>query len=705
MPGVQPKEGDEYWCLNVELPSEPLNLVAIEPHADQKVVHHMLLFGCRSPAQKETVYTCGMQSQGSCQEGAAAPLYGWGRDAPGLRFPPGMAVQVGAGTGFRMFILEVHYLRPLGEPDTASGLTLHLSRLGKPHAAGLMSFAADFTIPPRSPSFPVSIDCCVDSMLPVHAFAMRVHTHSLGRAVTLQRGAGEGRQTLAERDPREPQAFYNLPHGSVQLPRGTWLRGTCLFNSSEKAEGTRAGSTSDDEMCNVYLMVYGELPYQSLCGPPVDRAPGHLPPAERPIRRDSRWSLSRADVGQVAAVEAAEGGRLWVLHRGSRVWDEHSFDERTNRINHRDPIEEECVLEVDSATGSVVRSWGAGQFFMPHGLTADHMGTLWIADAGLHQVLHFSAEGTLLLQLGERLTPGDSDGRFCKPTQVAVATDGSVYVADGYCNARVLHFSRKGHLLGKLEPSDSDGSMGPLSVPHSLALDECAGLLLVADRQRSLVRAFRVGSDGGDAEALELALDTSEFGHPYGLAPGPYGSSVALLWEAPGRTYAMELKTGRDPGGKATLDAVSTWELTSKQPEADAPHDVALIPAPLDEERVAERGIDLFVAETAADGKGALVRHEWELPAATEVGRGPTDEDGDPDIIIQDSVDLGKAIGELYLYGLPFALLFAGVALFLWRRLGSMEHVPLGEDGTETELVDAGDVPGLMIWLPESAAA
>lgn len=45
MPGVTTDSMDEYHCVNVELPDEPLNLVEIESLSDQGLVHHMLLWG------------------------------------------------------------------------------------------------------------------------------------------------------------------------------------------------------------------------------------------------------------------------------------------------------------------------------------------------------------------------------------------------------------------------------------------------------------------------------------------------------------------------------------------------------------------------------------------------------------------------------------------------------------------------------------
>jgi hypothetical protein len=47
------------------------------------------------------------------------------------------------------------------------------------------------------------------------------------------------------------------------------------------------------------------------------------------------------------------------------------------------------------------RRWGADLFAMPHGLTIDDHDNVWVTDVALQQVYKFSADGRLLLTLGE----------------------------------------------------------------------------------------------------------------------------------------------------------------------------------------------------------------------------------------------------------------------------------------------------------------
>lgn len=50
------------------------------------------------------------------------------------------------------------------------------------------------------------------------------------------------------------------------------------------------------------------------------------------------------------------------------------------------PIIEDTILALDPHTGSVLHSWGAYAFYMPHGLTVDHHDNVWVTDVAKHQV-------------------------------------------------------------------------------------------------------------------------------------------------------------------------------------------------------------------------------------------------------------------------------------------------------------------------------
>lgn len=91
----------------------------------------------------------------------------------------------------------------------------------------------------------------------LHVFACRVHAHARGVVNSGYRVRNETNWTeLFIGDPQWPQTFY--PTKSVfDVEKGDALVGSCTYQNNE----TRligAGSTHDDEMCNVYLMYYTE---------------------------------------------------------------------------------------------------------------------------------------------------------------------------------------------------------------------------------------------------------------------------------------------------------------------------------------------------------------------------------------------------------------------------------------------------------------
>ena len=77
-----------------------------------------------------------------------------------------------------------------------------------------------------------------------------------------------------------------------------------------------------------------------------------------------------------------------------------------------------CVTVQD--TGEVMSSWGENMFLMPHGLTVDLEGNIWVTDCGLHQAIKFDQQGNALLALGTRLQPGTDSSHLCKPTHVGL---------------------------------------------------------------------------------------------------------------------------------------------------------------------------------------------------------------------------------------------------------------------------------------------
>src|SRR5262245_31255415 len=123
-------------------------------------------------------------------------------------------------------------------------------------------------------------------------------------------------------------------------------------------------------------------------------------------------------LGAVSAVATDASGHILAFHRG-----------------------EHPILILDSH-GKLLRSFGDGMFTSAHGLRIDAEGNIWVTDNANHTVIKFSHDGVPLLKLGEKDVPGENATHFNKPADIAFATNGDFYIADGYGNSRVVKFNK-----------------------------------------------------------------------------------------------------------------------------------------------------------------------------------------------------------------------------------------------------------------------
>lgn len=68
---------------------------------------------------------------------------------------------------------------------------------------------------------------------------------------------------LVEHSPQLPQGF--TPVSGLTFWPGQNLQATCDFNSTEREDKTYAGATHHNEMCNLYMIMWSELPVFMNC--------------------------------------------------------------------------------------------------------------------------------------------------------------------------------------------------------------------------------------------------------------------------------------------------------------------------------------------------------------------------------------------------------------------------------------------------------
>lgn len=144
-------------------------------------------------------------------------------------------------------------------------------------------------------------------------------------------------------------------------------------------------------------------------------------------------------------------------------------------------------VQVYTADGKFVRSWGEGQFVNPHQLRIDPEGNIWVADFGLHIVQKFTPEGKLLLTLGVRGEKGEDETHFNMPTDMAITPAGDIFITDGYGNRRIVHCDKNGKFVkawGKYGTAP-----GSFVLPHAIVVDS-KGRLYIADRNSGRIQVF-----------------------------------------------------------------------------------------------------------------------------------------------------------------------------------------------------------------------
>ena len=164
---------------------------------------------------------------------------------------------------------------------------------------------------------------------------------------------------------------------------------------------------------------------------------------------------------------------------------------------------EHPVIVLDRS-GAFVTSWGEGLFARPHGIFIGPDDAVYLSDDQDHTVRKYTSEGELLLTLGVSGQPSDTgvqgDYRtiqhagppFNLPTNLALNSEGEMYVTDGYGNARVHKFSVDGQFL--LSWGEPGSGPGQFHLPHGIDVD-IAGRVYVADRENSRIQLFSPGGE------------------------------------------------------------------------------------------------------------------------------------------------------------------------------------------------------------------
>ncbi|XP_017163382.1 peptidyl-glycine alpha-amidating monooxygenase B isoform X2 [Poecilia reticulata] len=617
MPGVLPTESDTYLCMAFPVPtSRDSYIVDFLPHASMDTVHHMLLFGCQTPVSTSSYWDCG-SVQGTCEDESSI-MYAWARNAPPTKLPKDVGFKVGRNSGMSYFVLQIHYGDVSAFRDhhrDCSGLTLRMALKPQPFIAGIyLLMSVDTVILPGKKVTNADVACDYDSY-PIYPFAFRTHTHSLGKVVSGYRIRDGKWSLIGRQSPQLPQAFYPA-NKEVTVRYGDTVAARCVFSGEGRISKTYIGGTSNDEMCNFYMMYYMDskhaVPFMSCmetgskelfrhipaeANVPIAVSPGHMHAmmpmgnatddkqpmnankAEPVLDQDSHleqvsaWPQSSLQLGQVSGLALDSDSNLVIFHRGDHHWGADSFNSQA-RYQQRSlgPIQQSTILVVDPANGRILKASGRNMFYLPHGITTDQENNYWVTDVALHQVLKVSGDGRdrTLLVLGEAFTPGSDTEHFCQPTDVAVDPETkNIFVSDGYCNARILKFAADGTYLTQWGAGSSDRRRRtPFRIPHSLVFLPDRKEVCVADRENGRIQCF-IAETGEFVKEIK----NEEFGgEVFAITYSPAGNGLIFAvngdspyHSAPLRGFVLDYST------KQILDSFSPT-----QKEFKMPHDIVV---------------------------------------------------------------------------------------------------------------------------------
>jgi DNA-binding beta-propeller fold protein YncE len=221
----------------------------------------------------------------------------------------------------------------------------------------------------------------------------------------------------------------------------------------------------------------------------------------------------------------------------SQIW-EYGIAQGT--LLKADPYEKGTITQAADLVFGTIGS-ASGQLNAPRGLAVAPDGSLYIADSRNNRIEHFDATGNIIQNIGQKssgcpyaATPplNVPIGTFCEPWDVAVSPDGRwIYVADTW-NHRIQKLSANGTPVKTWgSPNYDPVSSGPFGLwgPRGVIVDS-QGHVLVADTGNKRIVVY--DSDGNFISQFgEGGTGAGQFDEPVGMAIDDQGNLyVADTW-------------------------------------------------------------------------------------------------------------------------------------------------------------------------------
>lgn len=168
--------------------------------------------------------------------------------------------------------------------------------------------------------------------------------------------------------------------------------------------------------------------------------------------------------GAVSGVAVDSKGTIYEIQRGEKA----------------DPV---VVLD---RNGTILRSWGKGDFKIPHSIRIDPVGNVWTVDAASSTVIKYSPLGKKLMTITVGGQPNNGSP-FDGTTDLGFGPNGHIFITDGYGNARVLEYTAEGKRVNQW--GKPGAAPGDFNLPHAIQIT-AQGIIYIADRENGRIEKF-----------------------------------------------------------------------------------------------------------------------------------------------------------------------------------------------------------------------
>ncbi len=220
-----------------------------------------------------------------------------------------------------------------------------------------------------------------------------------------------------------------------------------------------------------------------------------------------------------------------------------------------DPYEgKQVTLPADKVIGSFGAE--AGQFQRPRDIAIAPDGSLYVADTENNRIQHLDTDGNVIDIWGSfaDINVGDAPGgTFNQPWGIAVSPDGFVYVADTW-NHRIQKFTGAGEFITMWGTLGQAESLTSFWGPRDIAVSQ-DGKVFVTDTGNKRIVVF--DSNGVPITSFgEPGMDVGQLDEPVGIAIGSEGQIyVADTWNQRIQEFT--------PDASGVYSSINSWEVSA----------------------------------------------------------------------------------------------------------------------------------------------